>query len=153
MEKERPDITLEKATIDDAEAYIALEKSLGETKTYATITEKDEAIEEINKNNIFFIKNEGEVVGHIAYEMKESGHAYISSLVITPKYQGRGLAKQALRQVLEKLKDIEKIDLITHPENIKALAIYKSFGFQMGDRIENYFGDGEPRIKLALIKK
>lgn len=56
--------------------------------------------------------------------------------------------------LLEMLKDKKIIYLVTHPENEKAIALYKSLGFvQVGEPIENYFDDGEPRIKMILSRE
>jgi ribosomal-protein-alanine N-acetyltransferase len=52
--------------------------------------------------------------------------------------------------ILEKCKGSNRIDLVTHPENSSALELYSSLGFKVESRQENYFGDGEPRLVLAL---
>ena len=55
--------------------------------------------------------------------------------------------------VLEEFRDVKRIDLVTHPDNIKAIALYQSLGFAIESRKENYYGDGEPRIVMARILK
>jgi putative acetyltransferase len=85
--------------------------------------------------------------------MKNQNHAYISGLAIMPEFQGQGIANEAMKLILEELKDIKTIDLVTHPKNEKAIKLYKSLGFkQTGEQMENYFNDGEPRIKMVLEK-
>ena len=54
-----------------------------------------------------------------------------------------------MRYILEKTKGARRIDLVTHPENENALRLYASLGFKVESRLENYFGDGEPRLALA----
>jgi ribosomal protein S18 acetylase RimI-like enzyme len=38
---------------------------------------------------------------------------------------------------------------VTHPENAGALRLYMSLGFKVESRIEDCFGDGEPRLVMA----
>ena len=53
-------ITLQRATVEDIDTYLALEKSVGagHSKTYSGITNEKEAREEIEKNVVYLIKND-----------------------------------------------------------------------------------------------
>jgi len=144
-------ISLQKASEQDLETYLEIEKSVAGDKTYSAITDKDEALEELKNNVVYFIKKDEEIVGSVAYELKGEDHAYLSGLVIKPEFQGQGLAREALVKILEELKGVKRIDLVTHPDNIKALKLYTSLGFDIEGRKENYFGDGEPRVILAKL--
>lgn len=147
-----PPIELVRASADDTEAYIALEKSLGDTKTYSTMDTPDEALKSITESITYFIKEGGVVVGSVSYIMKSPDHAYIDGLLVMPSHQGRGLGRIAMLKVLEELKDVKLIDLVTHPDNEPAIKLYESLGFTIGERTENYFGDGEPRIAMTLSR-
>ena len=142
-------VTLKLATIKDIPIFIELEKSLANLKTYSNMTEEDEVREEFKKNIIYLIQNNNKTVGSIEYEIKSLDHVYISGMVINPKFQGQGIGREALSKILGKLESFKRIDLVTHPDNIPALELYKSFGFVVESRKENYFGDGEPRIILV----
>ena len=96
------------------------------------------------------IKKGATVVGSLSYEKKHEGHVYISGLVIAPQFQGQGIAKKALTQILKKLKSVKRMELVIDRENRRALLLYRSLGFAVESRKENYFGDGEPRLILAL---
>jgi [ribosomal protein S18]-alanine N-acetyltransferase len=108
--------------------------------------------EALSKNTTYFIKDDDTVVGEVSYEIKDLSHAYIDGLVVSPSFQGQGIARKAIELVLEELKNIQEIDLVTHPENVKAIKLYESLGFNIESRIENYFGDGEPRVRMLLKK-
>lgn len=54
--------------------------------------------------------------------------------------------------ILALAKSAPKIDLVTHPENTKAIRLYESLGFKIAERKENYYGDGEPRVVLVKNK-
>lgn len=141
---------LKRATMEDVDTYLALDKSLGENKLYAVSVDRDDALEELKKAIVYFIIKDGQAVGYLSYEMKGDSHAYLSGIVIKPEYQGQGLARQAMEKFLEELKDVKLIDLVTHPDNVKSISLYESFGFKKAERYENPFGDGEPRIKMTL---
>lgn len=147
------EIILRRAGVEDIGSILEAEKSVVGTKIYSGLTGKKDTVKEMTENIFYVIEKEGRVIGDIAYQMKDKNHAYISGLAVAKEFQGQGFAKQALRDILEKLKDVELIDLMTHPENGKAIGLYKSLGFkQIGEPTENYFGDGELRIRMVLQK-
>lgn len=114
--------------------------------------EESEWVEAFDNGPIYLIEKDGIVVGNISYEKKSDDHVYISGLAIDSRFQNQGIAREVLGQILESLKDIERIDLVTHPENTVALKLYQSLGFVIESRKENYYGDGEPRLVLALVR-
>ncbi len=108
---------------------------------------------EIANNVVYLVCDADRIVGSVMYEMKASDHAYLSGLVIKPDAQGRGIGKRAMMKVLEELRDVPLIDLVTHPDNDRAIKLYEALGFTISERIENYFGDGEPRVRMILDKR
>jgi ribosomal protein S18 acetylase RimI-like enzyme len=147
------EIILKRAGVEDIDKILEVEKSVIGTKIYSGLTGSDDTKKEITENIFYLIIKNGKVVGDVAYQMKDKNHAYISGLVVAKEFQGQGIAKQAMKIILEKLRDIKIIDLVTHPENIKAIGLYRSLGFkQVGEQMENYFDDGEPRIRMILEK-
>jgi [ribosomal protein S18]-alanine N-acetyltransferase len=147
------DINLEKAKIDDIPKLIAIEETAKHLKTYSVMVNEKEWLEEMDKNVVYLIKKDNETVGNIMYEIKADGSAYISGLIIDPRFQRQGIAKIATAKILDELKNYKRIYLVTHPENKPALKVYESFGFVIESRKENYFGDGEPRVVLALERR
>jgi ribosomal protein S18 acetylase RimI-like enzyme len=83
--------------------------------------------------------------------MKSSEHVYISGLVVHTDYQGRGIATQAMKQILANFSDVARIDLVTHPKN-PALGLYQELGFKIEKLVDNYWGEGKPRLVLSLTK-
>jgi len=142
-------ITLKLATEKDIPIFIELEKSIGNLRTYSNMTDEKETRDEFKKNIVHLIQYGNEIVGSVEYEIKSLDHTYISGLLINPKFQGKGIGRDAMKQVLDKIKCFKRIDLVTHPDNVPALNLYKSLGFVFESRIENYFGDGEPRVRLV----
>ena len=152
MKKGNQKISLVLATPEDVNQYLAIEKSVVGPKTYSGITGEDEAKEELKNNQVYFIKKDGKIVGTIQYEMKGQGHAYLSGLVICPRFQGQGIGREASKRILQKLKNMKRIDLVTHPRNTRALMLYLSLGFAIESWKDNYYGDGEPRLLLSYCR-
>ncbi len=72
--------------------------------------------------------------------------------MVLPEHQGQGIAKIAMEYILSEIGEAKRIDLVTHPENNKAVNLYASLGFAIESRKEDYFGDGEPRIVMVKIR-
>lgn len=144
-------LTLERMTDKDVEEFLTLERKVSVPKIYNPIQTADEALEEIQDNELFFIKKGSVVVGTIAYQKKPDGTTYISNMSVVPEYRGQGIAREAMQMILEVLGTTPKVWLVTHPENEKALNLYTSLGFVAEKQIENYYGDGEPRLVLVKL--
>lgn len=134
---------------EDIDKFLEVEKTVAGLKTYSGIIDKEEAKKEIENNEIYFIIKDGEIVGSTEYQIKSQTHAYLGGLVIIPRFQGQGIAREAVKFRLKKLKDIKRIDLVTHPHNSKIIILYLSLGFVIESWRDDYYGDGEPRIVLV----
>lgn len=148
------EITFQKVTTgdNDINKFLEIERSATGVNTYSSIDDEIEAKEEIDTNEVYFIKIDDKIIGSTEYQIKSSDEAYLSGLVILPEFQGKGIARKAIEFRLEKIKDMKRIWVVTHPENKKILKLYESLGFKVESRKENYYGDGEPRLVLSLNK-
>ncbi len=86
----------------------------------------------------------------LAYEPESIENYWIRHFFIDQRYQNRGYGKQALRLLLEFVKEhhtqCQTLQLTVHPENYNAQRLYKRLGFQLtGVKI-----DEEPVYKLML---
>jgi len=116
-------------------------------------TEKEWQEELARKDaKIYAIIKGGEIVGDVSYEIKNKNTVYISGLCVDKKFQGQGIGREAIKILLglEELKNAKRIELVTHPENKNAIRIYESFGFKKEKQIENFYGDGQPRILMTF---
>ncbi len=146
---EQPKVTLEKASESDIPVLIKLEQNVAGLSTYSPMLDASEWKQELREGNVCLIREEGAAVGNFSYQHVSPDHIHISGLVIVPEYQGKGIGRTVLTEFLAKHRAVARIDLVTHPDN-PALSLYQSFGFEIEDRKEDYFGDGEPRLVLAL---
>jgi ribosomal-protein-alanine N-acetyltransferase len=142
-------IDLKKATPDDIDILLSIERSVDGIKTYSAMTDREEFLAELKHSNVFIIESDGQAVGSVIYEIKSPDYAYIGGLVIDPRFQGRGIAREAMVRILKELSNYKRIDLVTHPKNAKAIKLYESLGFTIESHKENYYGDGEPRIVMV----
>ena len=145
-------VLLKEASISDIPVLIELEKSVAGTNIYSPTLDENEWTEELQKSKVYLIEKNSAAIGNISYERKGDDHVYISGLAVNPVFQGQGVAREALMKVLEELKGVKRIDLVTHPDNRVALQIYQSLGFVVESRKENFYGDGEPRMVLVLVR-
>ena len=144
-------ITLGRATPADLEVFIALERSVSNPKTYPGSITKEAALDELTNTQVYFIKKGDQIIGNIAYEIQANDHAEITGLMVDPHYQNQGIGFAALNAVLDELKGVKRIDLVTHPENENAVVLYQSLGFHIESRVEDYHGDGQPRLILVKV--
>jgi len=144
--------SLHSASLEDIDVLIDIEQSVPKTDTYSPMLTERGWQREMAEYTVEIIKMGDVAVGSIAYAEKEPGHVYISGVIVRPEYQGRGIATNAIRQVLDRYSGASRIDLVTHPDN-PALKLYESLGFKVEERKENYFGDGQPRLMLALTRE
>ena len=145
--------TLKRATVDDIQTYIDIESSIGRIPTYWAITDPEKVKKEIEETICYFLEYEGKIVGSVAYEIKGESHAYFTSVVIRPEFQRKGIASHVMKLLMEgELKDMKRVDLVTHPHNSSAIILYLSLGFIIESWKDNLFGDGEPRIFMAKVK-
>ncbi|MDP2947811.1 MAG: GNAT family N-acetyltransferase [Nanoarchaeota archaeon] len=147
----KTDITFKKVTVNDVAEWLRIESTV-DSKMYSKFSDEQEAIKEIENNEVYFIIKDNKNIGSLEYQIQDSGHAYLSGLIVVPEFQGQGIARKAVEFRLDKLKDMKRIDLVTHPHNSKVITLYLSLGFHIESWKDNYFGDGEPRIVLAKEK-
>jgi ribosomal protein S18 acetylase RimI-like enzyme len=142
-------LSLARATENDIKKLIAIEETVKGNRVYSPMLTEEEWKEEMKSHEIYLIKQQRKVVGNLSYERKSPNHVYISGIVVLPEFQGKGIAREVLTNLLYELRDVSRVDLVTHPQNA-ALHLYKSLGFVEESLHENFYGDGEPRVILVF---
>lgn len=91
---------------------------------------------------------EGQIIGHAFLEpmgLQARRHVMILTIVVHDGFQGRGVGKALMRDLLgwaEKQIRVRKIELRVRAANERAMALYKKFGFVLEGRFRG-------RIKIA----
>ena len=150
-EVEKQELELERATLEDAQTLLEIERTTIGQKTYSGYFEEEEIAEYLRNDVVYLIKARELTAGSISYEIKSENHAYISGLVVKPEFQGQGIARKAMSKLLEELEPYKELDLVVHPDNTGAVKLYESLGFVVKSRQENFFGDGEPRVIMVKV--
>ncbi|XP_016511997.1 uncharacterized protein LOC107829079 isoform X1 [Nicotiana tabacum] len=97
-------------------------------------------------------------VGSIAcrLEKKEAGavRVYIMTLGVLAPYRGLGIGKMLLNHILNlsAKQNVSEIYLHVHTINEDALNFYKKFGFEVTDKIQNYYTNITPPDCFVLTK-
>ena len=107
----------------------------------------------IGYSNWAFIKD-GQFVGYVILSVAV-GEAHILNICLDPAYQGKGLGRQFLKEVLiiAKKKNANSVFLEVRPSNTAAVQLYKAAGFKKIGKRKNYYpaADGkEDAIVLSL---
>lgn len=99
----------------------------------------------LTKDKTFFVYElEGKVIGFYKttrYPGRCNHVAYIGSLAINPEYQGRGLAKAMMKEVIDELQSngIKRIELIVESDNPKAIRFYERLGFKIEGTLQKFY--------------
>jgi ribosomal protein S18 acetylase RimI-like enzyme len=141
-------LTFLRATPADADRLAAHEQRVANPRLYGQPLDRDACVREITNNVLYFVEVDGALVATAAWKLRDDGSAYLSNIAVDPDFRRRGIARAATHFLLEEAKGCTQIDLVTHPDNAAAIALYCSLGFVVESRKENYFGDGEPRVVM-----
>lgn len=86
---------------------------------------------------------QGELMGYAGVWMIV-GEGHITNVAASPDYRRCGIAREILTmlfEICEKEHGIESFTLEVRPSNDPALALYKSFGFEVAGRRKGYYED------------
>jgi len=89
----------------------------------------------------------GFVIGRIERRgRKRLGRVY--TLNVKPEYRGKGFGKSLMRAIEEEFKrrGCEEAVLEVAVENLQAINLYKSLGYEFKERIKNYYGAGKDAL-------
>ena len=124
-----------------------IEKEMSNHPLYYTFTDKDQFNEFMGKSKVFLLKYDGKIAGYCSYEMKNKDLAEINGMVVLEPFRGKGLGTYAVNLLMDNLKKIKTVMLVTHPENNISLRLYLKFGFVIKKWRDNYINN-QPRLVL-----
>jgi ribosomal protein S18 acetylase RimI-like enzyme len=100
----------------------------------------------IEHHRAFLILRDKDVIGTIMYK-DEGDHFLLEEFVIDSDYRGEGIGAQVLAYIFTINEDGRPWQLYTHPEN-PAAHLYERNGFKTIEIIPDFYGDGEPRMRM-----
>lgn len=87
------------------------------------------------------LEKASDVIGYChVCDLQGTGRGLVNSVVVHPQWQGLGLSKHLLGAGIKRLKNrgLAPVELTVEAENIAAIRLYVSFGFEMQDEILTY---------------
>jgi ribosomal protein S18 acetylase RimI-like enzyme len=103
--------------------------------------QKDFHENQFNKDHYQIIEQEDEAIGYLEIESYED-HIFLANLMILPRFQGQGIGKIIMGDLL---KNNSNIQLEVLKVNQRAIQFYKGFGFTIVDDLEVSF-----RMKIGF---
>ncbi len=108
--------------------------------------------------NTFFFKlinddNSNEIVGFIIIIQDREDKVNLINLLISKQYQNKGYGSYLLKYTLNKIKEMNNIEVIVLNVNSKnkvAISLYQKFGFRIVQKIENYYRQKKSAYLMVL---
>ncbi|MDE2236110.1 MAG: GNAT family N-acetyltransferase [Gammaproteobacteria bacterium] len=107
----------------------------------AAFREKIESLQKASRGLYAAAEIGQDIAGHVLLEpmlLAANAHVCDLTIVVYPPWQGRGLGKQLLTYAIAWARSnphVEKIELKVRASNARALALYRSLGFQEEGRL------------------
>ena len=132
------EITIDKASIENAEEILALQKlayiSEAEILSDFTIPPLHQTLDEIRsefEHQVFLkVKLENKIIGSIRCFL-EQGTCYIGKLIVHPDFQNRGIGTQLLLAAENQFPEAKRYELFTSHRSEKNLHIYARNGYKL----------------------
>ena len=150
MNRQVPKIRI--ASPDDIMALAVLDEDIFGQLSYRAFVFRQ--FIEIFSNGVIAAEMSGILTGYIvAMPVANACKGWILSLGVLSDYRGMGVGTQLLNAGIDALASvqIESVHLTVEPENTGAVELYKRHGFENADLVDNYFGNGEKRLKMLKL--
>ena len=115
-------------------------------------------IKKLIRTNTFFLKIETkkirkEILGFIIVVKDQIDRVNIINFLINPKYHHKGYGTYLLQRTIQKIKELNKIKKIVlnvQLHNLAAINLYRKFGFEILEKIENYYQSKEDAYLMEM---
>jgi len=98
----------------------------------------------------FVAEMNGKVIAYSIFWIIEE-EAHLMTFSVDKNYWGRGIGKEFLREVLNRLKaEVKRVLLDVRKSNIRAIRLYQSLNFQIIGERKYYYSDGENAIQMEF---
>ena len=114
-----------------------------------------ERLQRDNPGNFFVAENNSsKIVGYCVASEKEE-FAHLISIGVLREYRRKRVGVALLKTLLAWLSQrrVEEVWLEVKAGNGAAMKFYEQFGFEIMKRIENYYSDGSPALRMRLLMK
>lgn len=98
----------------------------------------------------FVCRERGQIIGYILGKFDGDDVGHIASICVDPKHRRRGIASALLGKVMEVFSGVSRVTLKVRVSNVIAIDFYRRRGFIAGEKIDEYYGDGEDAYTMYL---
>lgn len=146
-------IEIRHAKIEDAHSIAEAERQIAQAPGFFCSSPSELTDENVAKTILSFLKDntgvyfvaeyKDQLVGHAflePYVLKSLSHVADLNIAVHLGWQGKGIGRKLLEQIIEWAKNspvIEKIELKVRASNTAAILLYKKMGFQEEGRLKN----------------
>lgn len=98
-----------------------------------------------------YILEDKKPIGYFAISFnKNKSLCYLNYFAINKKYQGLGLSKKMMKEVINisKIKGCEAIELAVWGKNFPAIILYSKFGFYVTEITRNKYPHGDSKLRM-----
>jgi N-acetylglutamate synthase-like GNAT family acetyltransferase len=147
-------MTIRNYTPADNESIIELLR-LNTPQYFAPEEEKDLLDYFENHIDRYFVAEEGEMIigcgGTNVFPNDKS--ACLSWDIIHPEYQGKGIGSTLTKFRIERIKEIDGIEILFVRTTQHVYKFYEKMGFELKEVVKDYWAEGFDMYRMELIKK
>lgn len=140
---------LKRAAEIDISWIVAFEIVVANRRLYGKPLDHGAAQFEVEANEYYLRFRDERLVATGARLIRADASVYLSNIAVHPNMRRQGLGRAMMGHLLSLCEDARSVDLAVHPDNRPARDLYTSLGFIPVRCLENFFGDGEPRLIMA----
>ena len=144
---------IKEVSYNDLNEIYSLEKKVFDQNAFS----KD-LIKKLIRTNILFLKIEKkkirkEIVGFVIVVKDQIDRVNIINFLINPKYHHKGYGTFLLQKTIQKIKELNKIKKIVlnvQLHNLAAINLYQKLGFEILEKIDNYYQSKEDAYLMEM---
>ena len=139
-----------KGDISDLNEIYQLEKIIFENEAWTQEMLKIELLRNENSKTLIIGEN-GKILGYLMSRSVLAEHNIVNIGVFPPR-QKEGIGTMLLNSFLKSIKNSSSVFLEVKRSNLNAIELYKTIGFKVIDRRQNYYKDGSSALIMSYCK-
>ena len=106
---------------------------------------------ELNTSDIYVMYDGDTIIGVMKVDLFD-GYIYLSDIIMSKNYRGRGYGKTFIYEVLDITENLE-IDLNVDVRNTEAIIFYLKIGFEITGFVSKYYENEFGSVYMMFVKK
>ncbi|WP_371658138.1 GNAT family N-acetyltransferase [Streptomyces sp. NBC_00280] len=137
---------------DLADLYRLDHEAFGETDGYTHLVLRQ--LFDAHRRDFLLLERDGFLCGYaLPVLVAQENYACLLALAVLPEFQGQGCGRSLLNAAVQQVREAgaRRMELVVREKNHVARALYKSYGFQDGELLTDYYGPGNHRFSMRYI--